>query len=70
MAVLSSAVSALSSFYPGHLDPHNEADVDLSMIRLLAKLPTLGAYFYKRSIGQPYLYPDNSLTLTSRTSCG
>src|ERR1700743_713464 len=41
MAVLSSAVSALSSFYPGHLDPHNDADVDLSMIRLLAKLPTL-----------------------------
>ncbi len=63
MAVLSSAVSALSSFYPGHLDPHNEADVDLSMIRLLAKLPTLGAYFYKRSVGQPFLYPDNSLTL-------
>ncbi|HEY5394210.1 MAG TPA: citrate synthase [Trebonia sp.] len=64
MAVLSSAVSALSSFYPGHLDPHNDADVDLSMIRLLAKLPTLGAYFYKRSVGKPYLYPDNSLTLT------
>src|ERR1700685_3009655 len=63
MAVLSSAVSPLSSFYPGHLDPHNEADVDWPMIRLLAKLPTLGAYFYKRSIGQPYLYPDNSLTL-------
>src|ERR1700734_146663 len=63
MAVLSSAVSALSSFYPGHLDPHNEEDVDLSMIRLLAKLPTLGAYFYKRSVGQPYLYPDNSQTL-------
>src|SRR6201996_1686989 len=63
MAVLSSAVSALSSFYPGHLDPHNEADVDISMIRLLAKLPTLGAYFYKRSVGQPYLYPDNTLSL-------
>jgi citrate synthase len=63
MAVLSSAVSALSSFYPGHLDPHNEEDVDLSMIRLLAKVPTLGAYFYKRSVGQPYLYPDNSLSL-------
>src|ERR1700734_337489 len=63
MAVLSSAVSALSSFYPGPLDPQNDEDVDLSMIRLLAKLPTLGAYFYKRSIGQPYLYPDNSLTL-------
>src|ERR1700678_150904 len=63
MAVLSSAVSALPSFYPGHHDPHNDEDVDLSMVRLLAKLPTLGAYFYKRSIGQPYLYPDNSLTL-------
>jgi citrate synthase len=63
MAVLSSAVSALSSFYPKNLDPHNDADVEISIIRLLAKLPTLGAYFYKRSIGQPYLYPDNSLTL-------
>src|ERR1700678_1225068 len=63
MAVLSSAVSALSSFYPGHLDPHNEEDVDLSTIGLLRKLPTRGADFYKRSIGQPYLYPDNSLTL-------
>jgi citrate synthase len=63
MAVLSSAVSALSSFYPNNLDPHNQPDVDLSMIRLLAKLPTLAAYFYKRSIGQPYLYPDNSLNL-------
>jgi citrate synthase len=63
MAVLSSAVSALSSFYPNHLDPHNDADTDLSIIRLLAKLPTLAAYFYKRSIGQPFLYPDNSLNL-------
>jgi citrate synthase len=63
MAVLSSAVSALSSFYPKNLDPHNDADVEISIIRLLAKLPTLGAYFYKRSLGQPYLYPDNSLTL-------
>ncbi|MGH3248065.1 MAG: citrate/2-methylcitrate synthase, partial [Trebonia sp.] len=62
MAVLSSAVSALSSFYPKNLDPHNDADVEISIIRLLAKMPTLGAYFYKRSIGQPYLYPDNSLT--------
>jgi citrate synthase len=63
MAVLSSAVSALSSFYPKNLDPHKDADVEISIIRLLAKMPTLGAYFYKRSIGQPYLYPDNSLTL-------
>jgi citrate synthase len=63
MAVLSSAVSALSSFYPQDLDPHDDAEVEISVIRLLAKLPTLAAYFYKRSIGQPYLYPDNSLNL-------
>ncbi|HEY6792346.1 MAG TPA: citrate synthase [Trebonia sp.] len=63
MAVLSSAVSALSSFYPQDLDPHDDAEVEISVIRLLAKLPTLAAYFYKRSIGQPYMYPDNSLNL-------
>jgi len=63
MAVLSSAVSALSSFYPQDLDPHDDAEVDISMIRLFAKLPTLAAYFYKRSVGKPYLYPDNSLNL-------
>jgi citrate synthase len=63
MAVLSSAVSALSGFYPRDLDPYDEDEVDISVIRLLAKLPTLAAFFYKRSIGQPYLYPDNSLTL-------
>jgi citrate synthase len=63
MAVLSSAVSALSSFYPQDLDPHDDDEVDISVIRLLAKLPTLAAYFYKRSIGQPYLYPDNNLNL-------
>src|SRR6266571_5307820 len=63
MAVLSSAVSALSSFYPHDLDPHDDDEVDISVIRLLAKLPTLAACFYKRSVGQPYLYPDNSLNL-------
>jgi citrate synthase len=63
MAVLSSAVSALSSFYPQDLDPHDDAEVDISIIRLLAKLPTLAAYFHKRSVGKPYMYPDNSLNL-------
>jgi citrate synthase len=63
MAVLSSAVSALSSFYPHDLDPYDDDEVDNSVIRLLAKLPTLAAYFYKRSVGKPYLYPDNSLNL-------
>ncbi|HZZ49955.1 MAG TPA: citrate synthase [Pseudonocardia sp.] len=61
MPVLSSAVSALSTFYQDSLDPFNEEAVELSTIRLLAKLPTIAAYAYKKSIGQPFLYPDNSL---------
>jgi len=63
MPVLSSAVSALSTFYQDSLDPFNDEQVDLSTIRLLAKLPTIAAYAYKKSVGQPFLYPDNSLDL-------
>jgi citrate synthase len=61
MAVLSSAVSALSTFYQDSLDPHDPEHVEQSTIRLLAKMPTIAAYAYKKSIGQPFLYPDNSL---------
>ena len=60
---LSSAVSALSTFYQDSLDPFDEDDVTLSTYRLLAKLPTIAAYAYKKSVGQPFLYPDNSLGL-------
>ncbi len=63
MPVLSSAVSALSTFYQDSLDPFNPEQVELSTIRLLAKLPTIAAYAYKKSIGQPLLYPDNSIGL-------
>ncbi|MDQ1731869.1 MAG: citrate synthase [Pseudonocardiales bacterium] len=63
MPVLSSAVSALSTFYQDSLDPFNDEQVDLSTVRLLAKLPTIAAYAYKKSVGQPFLYPDNSLGL-------
>jgi len=63
MPVLSSAVSALSTFYQDSLNPFDEPNVELSTIRLLAKVPTLAAYAYKKSVGQPYLYPDNSLNL-------
>src|SRR3954449_1531325 len=63
MPVLSSAVSALSTFYQRALDPFDEPNVDLSSVRLLAKVPTIAAYAYKNSIGQPFLYPDNSLGL-------
>src|SRR5690348_7214393 len=61
MPVLSSAVSALSTFYQDSLDPFNKEQVELSTLRLLAKLPTIAAYAYKKSVGQPFLYPDNSL---------
>jgi citrate synthase len=62
MPVLSSAVSALSTFYQDNLNPFDEPNVHLSSIRLLAKVPTLAAYAYKKSVGQPLLYPDNSLS--------
>ena len=61
MAVLSSAVSALSTFYQDSLDPFDPDHVEISTVRLLAKLPTIAAYAYKKSVGQPFLYPDNSL---------
>ena len=63
MPVLSSAVSALSTFYQDSLDPFDKEQVEISTIRLLAKVPTIAAYAYKKSVGQPYLYPDNSLSL-------
>ena len=63
MAMLSSAVSALSTFYQGASDPFDEEQVELATLRLMAKLPTIAAYSYKKSIGQPFLYPDNSLDL-------
>ncbi|WP_088316843.1 citrate synthase [Kineosporia sp. R_H_3] len=63
MPVLSSAVSALSTFYQDSLNPFDAQHVEISTIRLLAKLPTIAAYAYKKSVGQPNLYPDNSLGL-------
>jgi citrate synthase len=61
MAVLSSAVSALSTFYQDSLDPFDPEHVEMSTVRLLAKMPTIAAYAHKKSVGQPFLYPDNTL---------
>src|ERR687893_971536 len=63
MPVLSSAVSALSTFYQDSLNPFDATQVEISTLRLLAKLPTIAAYAYKKSVGQPFLYPDNSCGL-------
>ncbi|MET4780944.1 citrate synthase [Glaciihabitans sp. UYNi722] len=64
MSVLSSAVSALSTFYEDSLSVHDPEQVELSTIRLLAKLPIIAAYAHKKSLGQAFLYPDNSLSFT------
>ncbi|MCI0584125.1 MAG: citrate synthase [Chloroflexi bacterium] len=61
MGILGSAVAALSTFYQGSEDPSDPEDVEISSIRLIAKMPTIAAYAYKKSIGQPFIYPDNSL---------
>ncbi len=62
MSVLSSAVSALSTYYEDSLSIHDPEQVELSTIRLLAKLPVIAAYAHKKSLGQAFLYPDNSLS--------
>jgi citrate synthase len=65
MAILSAAVSALSTFYQDSLDPADPRQVEVSIHRLLAKLPTIAAYSYKKSAGQPFVYPQNDLSYTS-----
>ncbi len=65
MAVCSAVVGALATFYQDQLDVQDERDVEITIHRLLAKLPTIAAYSYKKSLGQPLPYPDNSLDYTS-----
>ena len=62
MGVLSSLVTSLTAFYPESLDPvRSSNEVDMSIIRLMAKLPTIAAWAYKNEIGQPLMYPKNDL---------
>ena len=62
MSVLSSAVSALSTYYEDSHDVRDPEQVEISTIRLLAKLPVIAAYAHKKSLGQALLYPDNSMS--------
>lgn len=64
MATLSSAVSTVYTFYQ-NADPNDPQAQELSIIRLLAKLPTIAAFSYKKSIGQPFIYPTNMLDYCS-----
>jgi len=62
MAILSSIVSAMAIYCKDSLDPRNPQQRDLAIYRLLAKMPTIAAYSYKQSNGQPFIYPENHLT--------
>ncbi|MCL4234157.1 MAG: citrate (Si)-synthase, partial [Deltaproteobacteria bacterium] len=62
MAILSSVVCGLSTFYPQSNNIFNEDDVNISIIRILAKLPTIAAFSYKKSLGHPLIYPSNQHT--------
>jgi citrate synthase len=62
MAILSAMVSALSSYYPDSLDPENVDQRDITIARLVSKVRTIAAFAYKKSIGQPFVYPKNSLS--------
>ncbi|MGH0037684.1 MAG: citrate synthase [Myxococcota bacterium] len=61
MAACSASIGSLATFYPDSLDPRDPRHLEISVHRLIAKLPTMAAYSYKHSIGQPFMYPRNSL---------
>jgi citrate synthase len=61
MAVLASMVVSLGTYYPDALDVDNKEQVDITVARLLSKVRTIAAFAYKKSIGQPFVYPQNHL---------
>lgn len=61
MAVLASATNAISTFYDVYRRPTRQAQIDSGARTLIAKMPTVAAWAYKKSIGEPYVYPDNQL---------
>ena len=66
MGILSALISSLTAFYPESLNPNqSKEEVDLSIIRLMAKLPTIAAWSYKNSVGHPVNYPKNKLDYCS-----
>ncbi len=64
MGILVSTVGALSTFYPESRDIFDADNRRLQIRRLIAKMPTLAAFAYRHSLGQPYVYPNNELTFT------
>src|SRR6478735_332361 len=64
MAIMCGVVGALSAFYHDSTDIHDPVQRTIASHRLIAKIPTIAAMAYKYSVGQPFLYPDNSLSYT------
>ncbi|MDN5724519.1 MAG: citrate synthase [Propionibacteriales bacterium] len=62
MGMMQSAVSALSTFYPEAINFSDKENRDLQITRMIAKMPTLGAWAFRHSQGKPYVYPDNDLS--------
>jgi citrate synthase len=62
MAILSAMVVSLSTYYPESLSVKNHSEVDITIARLISKLRTIACYSYKKSLGQPFVYPKNSLS--------
>jgi citrate synthase len=62
MALMVGAVGSLSAFYPYTLENHDKEQRDAAAFKLIAKVPTLAAMAYKYSVGQPFVYPDNTLS--------
>jgi citrate synthase len=65
MGLVSSVVCSLSPFYQDSIDPLNPRHVEIAIHRMIAKLPTIAAYAYKKSVGQPLMYPNNALSYTA-----
>ena len=65
MAIMCGVVGALSAFYHDSIDISDQDQREIASIRMIAKIPTIAAYAYKYSIGQPFIYPDNNLDYAS-----
>ncbi len=64
MAILSSVVGALAIYCKDSLEPRDPEQQELAIFRMMAKMPTIAAFSYKQSVGQPFIYPQNHLTYT------
>ena len=65
MGMMMASVGALSTFYPDAVDIKDPANRHMQIVRMIAKMPTLGAWAFRHAQGKPYVYPDNELSYTA-----